>query len=130
LFVDLIVKRVPSVLLVLAVTSSLTACSWKGQTIDPNVVDRAQAIADSKVVLPPSKSASRVYRCRDNSIVYVDFLSDALTANLRTAENGPIIRLQASTPDKPLSGGGYALAGHGTRIALTKPSGKAEVCTA
>jgi hypothetical protein len=127
---EFIVKRVPFVLLLFVAASSITACSLKGQTIDPNLADRAAERASPKLPLPPSITKSYVYRCRDDSVVYVDFLSDGLSADLRTADNGPIIRLQAPAPDKSFAGGGYALAGHNAAIKFTKPGGRAEPCAA
>ena len=32
------------------------------------------------VVLPPSIQASKAYRCKDNSLVYIDWLSDGTRA--------------------------------------------------
>ncbi|HUG45105.1 MAG TPA: hypothetical protein VMK31_01155, partial [Sphingomicrobium sp.] len=42
---------------------------------------------DTPVELPPSIVASHVYRCRDNSLVYVDWLSND-TARIKPESTG------------------------------------------
>ena len=64
-------------LLALAATLALSAC--KENTIvengppDPMANELANA---APVELPPSITASKSYRCADNSVVYIDWLSN------------------------------------------------------
>ncbi|MES2119492.1 MAG: hypothetical protein V4513_02825 [Pseudomonadota bacterium] len=66
-------------ILALAATASLAGCN-KGQTIvagGPD--DRADAgsnVSAAPVVLPASIAASKSYRCGDNELVYIDWMSD------------------------------------------------------
>ena len=61
----------------LAAAAALAGCNDSDHNIvaggpvdDSNVVDNAN------VQLPPSITASKSYRCADNSLIYVDWLSD------------------------------------------------------
>jgi len=64
----------------LAVAAALAGCDSSDQTIvaDPAGPDpMANAVANLDAVqLPPSIQASKAYRCKDNSLIYVDWLSD------------------------------------------------------
>jgi hypothetical protein len=53
------------------------------------------------VVLPPSIQASKAYRCKDNSIVYVDWLSDG-TARVKNKREDVGTTVPAG--DKSLTG--------------------------
>lgn len=77
-------------LLALAATAALAGCNNsddhtivagphgdEGGSNDVNLAD---------VKLPPSITASKIYRCKDNSVIYVDWLSDG-TARVRTDRN-------------------------------------------
>jgi hypothetical protein len=73
-------------LLALAATAALAGCNNDDHTIvagpDGDAGNQAPA-ANGPVTLPPSISASKIYRCKDNSVIYVDWLSDG-TARVRT----------------------------------------------
>ena len=77
------------------------------------------------IKLPPAMLASKTYRCKDNSIVYVDFFNDNMTANLRTVKNGAPTALTAPEAGKPYEGGGYTVTGTATgkSITLAGPKG-------
>lgn len=48
---------------------------------------QANAVADtSSVTLPPSIAASKTYRCKDNSLLYVDWYSDG-SARVKASPN-------------------------------------------
>jgi hypothetical protein len=76
-------------LLALAATAALAGCNKEDHTIvaggpqdDMNVSDENLA----NVQLPPSITTSKIYRCKDNSVIYVDWLSDG-TARVRHDRN-------------------------------------------
>lgn len=57
---------------------ALAACNKEDKTIvagpaDPMAEELNKA---APVALPPSIQASKTYRCKDNSLVYIDWLSD------------------------------------------------------
>jgi len=69
-----VMTRTP-LLITLAAAAALAGCNSKDHTIvagEPG--DNAAATAP--VALPPSITASKVYRCADNAVVYVNWLSD------------------------------------------------------
>ena len=73
-----VMTRTP-LLLTLVAAAALAGCDTQGQNIvvGPNSGDTEVNQVDvSNVQLPPSIAASHTYRCRDNSLVYVDWLSN------------------------------------------------------
>jgi hypothetical protein len=83
----------------------------------------ATARAGPPVKLPPAISASRQYRCSDNSLAFVDFYADDVSASLRTAKEGAATRLAAAAPGEDLKADGYSLKGSkaAERITITTP---------
>ena len=63
------------ILLALLATAALTACDKQDHTIVAGV-DHGESVNTVGVVLPPAITASKTYRCKDNSLVYIDWLSD------------------------------------------------------
>jgi hypothetical protein len=58
--------------------AALAGCNKEDHTIvaGPNIAEDNSAAANGPVALPPSVAASKSYRCKDNSLVYIDWLSD------------------------------------------------------
>ena len=117
----------------LAATAALAGCSEDHTIVAGGPGDeQANTGANAPVELPPSIAASKIYRCSgDNSIVYVDWLSDQKTANVRTEENGSPTQVAAAEAGKPLTGGsGLTLEGAaaGTSIKVTLPGGASKNC--
>jgi hypothetical protein len=76
------------------------------------------------VVLPPSISASKTYRCSDNSVLAVEFYSDRASATVRAGENGPPVRVKAPAPDGTMvADGGWSLKGGAkdAKVSITTP---------
>src|SRR5690606_7330930 len=73
-----------------AATAALAACSSE-EPITVNRYDaQAEALANAAPVeLPPAIVAGHTYRCRDNSLVYIDFYSNN-TATIRNQRGGDI----------------------------------------
>ena len=73
----------------LVAAAALAGCDQSDHTIRGGgpVDDQANATnAAAPVTLPPSIAATKAYRCKDNSLIYVDWLSDG-TARLKAARN-------------------------------------------
>ena len=77
-------------LLALAATAALAGCGNKNDhtiVVGPDGIEENNSAAAEEnlanVQLPPSISASKIYRCKDNSVIYVDWLSDG-SARVRT----------------------------------------------
>jgi hypothetical protein len=70
----------PSTLLALVAAAALAGCNNEDHTIvsDPAGPDpMANVVANAgSIQLPPSITASRAYRCKDNSLLYIDWLSN------------------------------------------------------
>jgi hypothetical protein len=67
-------------MMTLVAAAALAGCDNSDHTIvtDPDGPDpMANVVANAgSVQLPPSIQASKAYRCKDNSLIYVDWLSD------------------------------------------------------
>ncbi len=115
-----------------AITAALllAGCNSQPETVTAGAIDPdAQAVAAAPPVeLPPALAASKTYRCKDNSVVYVDFLSDSKTAQLRTEKAGAPTVLTAAEPGKAFVAEGYALSGNGDAVELTRPGAGAQSC--
>ena len=64
----------------LAAAAALAGCNNSDHNIvaggpEPDV-NETNAAANAPVALPPSITASKTYRCADNSLVYIDWMSD------------------------------------------------------
>lgn len=116
--------------------AALMALSGCGQS-KPEVVGgpadpQAEALAKAKPVkLPPAVKTSKSYRCKDNSLIFVDFLSDDISANLRTEKTGAPTALTAPAPGEAFkAAGGYEITGGGSKISVTLPGKSKQSCTA
>ncbi|WP_037499654.1 hypothetical protein [Sphingomonas jaspsi] len=66
---------------------ALAACNKEDKTIVAGPADpMADQLANAAPVeLPPSIQAAKTYRCKDNSLVYIDWLSDG-TARVKESK--------------------------------------------
>jgi len=100
-------------LITLATAAALAGCH--ATTIDlnkDNSSDDTNVATNAPVALPPSISASKIYRCADNKVVYVDWMSDGKTANVRTDKGGNPTVVTAAEAGKPMTAaGGYSVEG-------------------
>jgi len=64
--------------LALAATAALAGCNKEDHTIVAGgpQIDDTNSVSNEPVALPPSVTASKSYRCKDNSLVYINWLSD------------------------------------------------------
>ncbi|HKT75669.1 MAG TPA: hypothetical protein VJQ78_02990 [Sphingobium sp.] len=120
-------------LISVAALALLSACNKNDQ---PEVVGgpadpMAEKLANAAPVeLPPSVKESHQYRCKDNSLIFVDFMSDEKTVNLRTEKDGSPTKLVAAEPGKPFTADGYSVEGKGKQITATLPGKSALSCKA
>ena len=67
------------------------------------------------VQLPPSIVKTASYRCEDNKVIYVDWLSDGKSANIRLDKGATPTQVTAPEAGKPMTGAaGYSLDGTST----------------
>lgn len=122
--------------LIFAAAAALAGCGEDHTIVagGPQPDDQpTNAMANANVQLPPSIAASKIYRCADNNIVYVDWLSDGKSANIRTEKGGSPTHVTAAEAGKPMAGPtGFSLEGSATaasaRIAV--PGHPAQSCKA
>lgn len=103
-----------------AAVIALAACNSEPEAI--NQYDaQAKALENAAPVeLPPAITASRTYRCSDNSLVYVDFY-DNNTATLRTSRDGEPAMLTAEGGNPPYTAPGHSVSANGENVRITAP---------
>ncbi|MBV9527129.1 hypothetical protein [Sphingomonas sp.] len=120
--------------LCLVAAAALAGCH--PTTIDPNKDngdDTPPVAANGPVALPPSIVGSKIYRCADNKVVYVDYLSDNKSANIRTDKDGTPTQVTTDDPTKPMTAtGGYSLTGdaNSAKATIAIPGHPSQSCNA
>jgi hypothetical protein len=114
-----------------AATLSLAACQQETEVVetpDPQAAELAKA---PPVELPPAIQASRTYRCKDNSLVYIDFYTNN-TAKVRKTKGGepPEATLTAETAGGAYKAEGYSISGNSDQITYSSPKSGNQSCKA
>jgi predicted small lipoprotein YifL len=106
----------------IAALLALAACGQKEpEVVDPNPdPDAAELAKAAPVEAPPMIQASRTYRCKDNSLVYIDFYTNN-TAQYRTEKGGPATTLTAAAAGQPYTAEGHSISANDAQISLTAP---------
>ena len=120
--------------LALIATAALAGCSKEDHTIVAGTRESRETntVDPSTIKLPPAIEASKSYRCKDNSVVYVDWLNDKMTADLRDKKIAPATRVTTAEAGKPMTAEGYSLSGTSTASSVTveRPGKGSQSCTA
>lgn len=114
-------------LLMLAAAAALAGCSKKDHTIvagGPPADADTNAAANANVQLPPAIIATKMYRCADNSVVTVDYLSDNKSANVHAGKGAPVVQVTAAEAGKPMA------APDGTSVQGSPDSSSAKIAVA
>jgi hypothetical protein len=74
-----------TLLITLAAAAALAGCDNKDHTITGDSPGDNIA-ANAAVALPPSITGSKAYRCKDNQLVYIDWMSDGTARVKKTRE--------------------------------------------
>ena len=87
----------------------LAACNSEPEVITVNKYDpMEEALKNApRVEAPPMMQASRTYRCRDNSLVFIDFYTNN-TARVRTEKDGAPTVLTAAGGKPPYTAEGWS----------------------
>jgi hypothetical protein len=113
----------------LAALALLAACNSEPTTIggENSTENTAEA---APVKLPPALQASKTYRCKDNSVVYVDYFNDNLTANFKVNREDVPTPLVAPAAGQPFTGEGITVSGTptGKSAEITRPGKGAQTC--
>lgn len=106
--------------LVLAAAAALAGCNNESHTIGGNNEAEANVVNTAGVELPPSIVASKKYRCHDNSLISVDWLSDNKSANVRVGDDPAAVHYAAAAEGEALkSPDGKSLTGSATAASVT-----------
>ena len=109
---------------------SLAACKNQPEVVDTNPDPMKDELAKAAPIeAPPMIQASRTYRCKDNSLVYVDFYTNN-TAQLRTEKGGPATALTAAEAGQPYTAEGYSVSGNEAQVTITAPGKGSQSCKA
>ncbi len=99
----------------LVAAAALAGCDQSDHTIKGNAPYDPQANAANTappVVMPPSIVASHKYRCKDNSVVSIDWLSDGTTNSARaTPQGGDALTLNQAEAGAAYTAEGASLSG-------------------
>nr|WP_294168483.1 hypothetical protein [uncultured Sphingomonas sp.] len=128
--------RTPLLITLLA-AAALAGCDSGGQTIVQNGPPDPMAnqlAAAPPVELPPAIAATKTYRCKDNSLVYIDWLEkngQPAGANFRSEKAGSPTQLLQGEPGGPYLAEGYSLTGtkDAASITLTRPGAASQSCS-
>ncbi len=111
--------------------TGLAACNTEPEVVQINKYDpMADELKNAAPIEPPPMiQASRTYRCRDNSLVYIDFYTNH-TALVRNEEGGdPVASLTAEGGNPPYVGQeGYSVSGNGEQVSITAPGRGSQSC--
>jgi hypothetical protein len=114
----------------IAASLVLAACSNEPEVVDTNPDPMKEELAKAgPVEAPPMIQASRTYRCKDNSLVYVDFYTNN-TAQYRTEKGGQATTLTAAAAGQPYTAEGYSVSANAAQIELTAPGKGSMSCKA
>jgi hypothetical protein len=123
-------------LLAFAAAAALAGCNKQDHTIvagGPPADNEANIAANGPVALPPAILATKLYRCADNSVVTVDYLSDSKTATVHAGKNATPVQVTAAEPGKPMTAeGGYSVEGSPTSSSakIAVPGHSSQTCNA
>ena len=120
------------IIFALAAVAALASCNKQDQAIVAGGNSDSETVNTAGIVLPPAITASKIYRCKDNSLVYIDWLADNLSANFRAGQTEAPVQLKAAAAGEPMIAEGYSLKGDATAhsITLTLPGKGTETCKA
>lgn len=106
-------KRI-ALIITLAAAAALSGCGNESHNIvagGPEPDENAPA-SNTGVELPPVVVATKIYRCADNTIVHVDWMSDNKSANVRMDKSTSPTHVAAPEAGKPMVGpAGYSVEG-------------------
>jgi hypothetical protein len=117
----------------LVAVATLSACGNSDkETFNDTIGDpmENQLAHAAPVELPPMLKASKTYRCKDNSLVYIDFFADDVSANIRTEKDGKPTKLTAPEKGKAMTAEGFSVEGSGPTVNVALPGKGSQSCKA
>ena len=114
----------------IAATFTLAACKNEPEVIDLNPDPRAAELANAAPVeAPPMIEVSRVYRCKDNSLIYADFYTNG-TVTVKEGQSGMPTMLTAADAKPPYTAEGFSLSANAATVSFTAPGKGTRSCKA
>ena len=109
---------------------ALSACENKAEEVTSTAPDpmASQLANRAPVELPPMMTADVTFRCKDQSLVYVDFFQGDKQLLVKTTKEGTPVKLTAEKAGDPYKADGYEATGTPKSITLTTPGKAAQVC--
>ncbi|AMG76525.1 hypothetical protein [Sphingopyxis granuli] len=112
------------VLLTVPLAGLLAGCSESDQADTSNM----SANTTLPIQMPPAIVASHTYRCTGGNVLYVDFLADGTSINVKQRPSGPSLRLTAPSQGLTYVGDGMNLALNGKDIEIDEPKKPSRMC--
>jgi hypothetical protein len=113
----------------LAAAFALSACNSEDRNIVAGDNDpQAEALNNAAPVeAPPMIQASRTYRCKDNSLVYVDFYTNN-TARIRTEKDGQPMQLSVAEGQTAYAAEGWSVSANAAQATIARPGKGSQSC--
>ena len=116
--------RTPLALALGAAVLLVSACKNEPEAMNTGTNDPMAAELANAAPPPPLPmiKSSHPYRCKDNSLIFVDFMTDDVSANYKADKEAPFVALKAPEKGKPfvsadgkttVTGGGEAITFNG-----------------
>src|SRR3990170_140983 len=91
-------------ILTLVAAAALAGCNQGNATSQEQNDAAANEAANVPVELPPSITASKTYRCKDNSLIYIDWLSDGSAKVKKSKDDYSAPAIKLGEEGSPLTG--------------------------
>ena len=107
--------------LIAIAAAALAGCDQQGHTIQAGGPDdpMANVAAPADIKLPPSIVASHKYRCKDNSVIQIDWLSDGTANSARVTAGEATVSLAQAEANGPYTAEGASLTGDPQATSIT-----------
>jgi uncharacterized lipoprotein len=111
---------------------ALAACNSEPEVVTINKYDpQAEALKNAAPIAPPPMiQVSRTYRCRDNSLVFIDFYTNDTAAVRTERRTPPVATLTAEGGNPPYTADGYSVSGSGEEVTYSAPGKGSQTCRA
>ena len=107
-------------LIAIAAATALAGCDKQDHTIESGPADPMANLSNENVKLPPAIVANHKYRCKDNSVIQIDWLSDGTENSARvTPDGGTAVTVAQAEANGPYTTEGASLTGDPQATSVT-----------
>jgi hypothetical protein len=116
----------------LAALATLGACNSEPETVTSSPVDPQAAALNTAAPVQNLRmiQASRTFRCKDNSLIYVDFYTDNTAAARLEKGAQPTVLNAAEGGAPPFTGEGWSVSENAAQVSITAPGKGTQSCKA